>query len=262
MPLPIPDKGRVLYSEQNVTPPTYLNAPSAYDLYLYPEVGSSDRAVLVVYTTVQFQFVNGKSAGGATLTWTAAEKKVYAQTFCDTVYDVWDDRFRLTDRSGNSVWKDVGVVFEVDYWVDGWTASEHWELDVKKVDQFNTSYIRPWWKTGVVDNQDVDMTVKVPATGTTSAVAQRPAAHEFAHCLGLKDEYVTDNGIHNPHWTTDKESILHSGEKVRERHYAPFAAWLTGQFETSGINRRLLKGGHKPIWYKVNGTTDMSNAKV
>jgi hypothetical protein len=262
MALPIPDKGRVLFCQKNYSPPTQGKVASAYDLYLYPEVGSSDRAVLVVYTTVQFIFVDGKSSSGTALTWAAGEQKPYAQKFVDTIFDVWDDRHRLKDTSGNAQWKDIGVVFEVDYWVGGWVASEHWELQVVKVDGWHTSFIWPRKNTGEMDNLDLDMTIKVPATGTTAAIAQRPAAHEFGHCLGLKDEYVDPEGRHNPHWTTDRESILASGEKVRERHYAPFAQWVTQQFENDGSNRRLLKGGHKPIWYKVNGTTDMSNAKV
>lgn len=262
MALPIPDKGKVLYCQQNYTPPTQITAPSAYDLTLYPEVGSTDRAVLVVYTTVQFIFVDGKSTSGTALTWTEGEKKPYVQKFVDTIFDVWDNRHRITDTSGNAQWKDIGVVFEVDYWTGGWVASEHWELQVKKVDQRNTSYIQPTLNTGEMDNLDVDMTIKVPATATTAAISQRPAAHEFGHCLGLNDEYVSPGGGHNPHWTTDRESILAMGEKVRERHYAPLADWLTRQMESGGANRLLRKNGHKPITYKVNGTTDLTTAKV
>jgi hypothetical protein len=262
MSLPIPDKGKVLYCQSNVTTPTVDKVPAAYDLTLYPEVGKSDRAVLEVYTTVQFQFVSGKTKAGTALNWTPAEKKVYAQKFCDSVFGVWDNRHRITDTSGNAQWKDVGVVFELDYWIDGWTASEHWEFEVKKVDEFNVSYVMVQQNTGVMDNQDTDSTLKFVSPDRKSDLYQRPAAHEFGHCLGFNDEYATDDNHHNMYWTWDRDSILHSGEQVRERHYATFAHWLTQQMEAGGTNRQLRKLGYKPITYKVNGTTDLTTAKV
>ena len=43
--------------------------------------------------------------------------------------------------------------------------------------------------------------------------------------LGLRDEYAEakDNAYH----TGDLDSVMNSGEVVRERHYAPFADWLS-----------------------------------
>ncbi len=262
MPLPIPDKGRVLFAEDCITTPTADKVARAYDLTLYPQVGNSDAAVLEVYTRLQFTYVNGTATDGSTLTWMPAEKKVYARKFCDAVLAVWNNRHVIKDTSGNAQWKEIAVVFDMDYWIDSVVSTRHWELQVKKVDQFSVSFIAQTKNSGVMDNQDVDMTVKIGATPTTPAVSQRPAAHEFGHCLGLNDEYVTSGGWHNPHYTWDADSVLHSGEEVRERHYAPFADWLTRQLEYSGANRLLRKNGYSTIKYKVNGTTDLTTAKL
>ena len=52
-----------------------LKVGSAYDLALFPELGSTTRAVLVVSMRVQLVFNDGKADDGSDLVWADADKK-------------------------------------------------------------------------------------------------------------------------------------------------------------------------------------------
>jgi hypothetical protein len=72
--------------------------------------------------------------------------------------------------------------------------------------------------------------------------------------LGLRDEYPSakDNGS----WEGDADSIMHSGEVVRPRHYAIFADWITDQCATlAGVSKQKIE-------FKVDGSWDMAKAKL
>jgi hypothetical protein len=49
--------------------------------------------------------------------------------------------------------------------------------------------------------------------------------HEFGHMQGLRDEY--DGDIPGRPHRSDEPSVMHRGEVIRPRHYAPLADWLT-----------------------------------
>jgi hypothetical protein len=259
MALPIPDRSKVYFRESNVSPNTGHGVKCAFDLVLYRELGTTDRGVLEVSVTMQYQFEDGKTATGEKLIWTEDEKKKYAKEFAQAIYDVWDNKHRIKSTNNNAELKDIGVVFEIYHYIDGWTTDEHWELTVIKFQPTPTEDMRvsaiDWVNNeGEMDSGDVNPVNKGANTG------QRAAAHEFGHCLGLNDEYDIAGG--NPNWKGDKNSVMHSGEVVRERHYAQFADWMTRQFEHNDVNRRLRSLGYEPIAYKVNGTTDLFNARL
>jgi hypothetical protein len=146
--------------------------------------------------------------------------------------------------------RNVGVVFDFPYFIDGWHASDDFELSVEKIESggFETSCVRYHLGNSSLDSEDI-----IPVNKGAS-MRQRGAVHEFGHMLGLRDEYASadDNMDH----TGDLDSVMNSGEVVRERHYAPFAGWLT--FQSSTIAHLL----RSPIDYKVNGTTNLANAAL
>lgn len=230
---------------QNIRPPlgSFFNGQS-YQLWLYPELGRSDRSVLVVKMTLQFQFDDG---GGA---WTQAEKNNFAHGFVDAVVSVWSEKFRITTTSTVPVTeaRDVGVVFEFPYYIDGTHLDDDFELSVRKIPpgQFQTSSCGYSIGNTYLDSEDLN------AVSKGASMNQRAAVHEFGHMLGLRDEYSAAHD--NPHHTGDLDSIMNVGEVVRRRHYAPFAGWLTAQFATAA---RLTRS---QIDYKVEGQTDMLNA--
>jgi len=98
---------------------------------VHPELGRSDRSVLVVKMILQFQFKDG--AGGS---WTMAEKNAFAHGFVDSVTAVWSEKHRLLTTSTVPVaaLRDVGVVFEFPYYIDGVHLDDDFEIEVTKID--------------------------------------------------------------------------------------------------------------------------------
>lgn len=238
---------RPILQGQNIRPPlgSFFNGQS-YWLKLFPELGRSDRGVLVVKMVLQFQFEDGD--GGS---WTSGEKNNFAHAFVDGVVAVWSEKFRITTPSSVPVReaRNVGVVFEFPYYIEGWHSDDDFELSVTKVPSNSAWQVSTCgYSSG---NTTLDSNDLRPETKGAS-MTQRDAVHEFGHMLGLRDEYAAAND--NPHHTGDVDSIMNLGELPRRRHYAPFAAWLTDKFATAAH----LSGSS--IVYKVEGQTDMSNA--
>jgi hypothetical protein len=240
---------RPILQGQNIRPPrgSWFNGQS-YWLKLYPELGRSDRSVLVVTMILQFQFDNGGDGGS----WTQAEKHNFAHGFVNAVVGAWSEKFRITTTSDVPVRhaRDVGVVFEFPYYIDGWHSDDDFELSVRKIPAggFNVSTCD--YSLGNTNLDSEDLT----PVGKGATMPQRAAVHEFGHMLGLRDEYSAAAVDPNPHHTGDLDSIMNVGEAVRPRHYAPFAGWLTAQFATAA---RLTRS---TIDYKVDGTVNMTNA--
>ena len=244
----IPDKSQPILHGQNIRPPrgSWFNG-QAYWMNLYPELGKSDRSVLVVKMILQFQFVDGD--GGS---WTSTEKDKFAHGYLDSIVAAWGERFRITTTSTVPVKhaRDVGVVFNFPYYIDGIHTDDDFELEVKKIPAggFNVSTCGYSMGNTYLDSEDV------VAVDKGASMKQRGTVHEFGHMLGLRDEYTGAKVDPNPHHTGDLDSIMNSGEVVRQRHYAPFAGWLTDKFSVAA----RLAGS--PIEYKVEGSTDMNNA--
>jgi hypothetical protein len=242
------DSSRPILKGQNIRPPlgSFFNGQS-YWLTLYPEMGKSDRSVLVVKMILQFQFDDGENGS-----WTQAEKDSYSHTFVDSVIAVWNDKFRITSTSSVLVpmARDVGVIFEFPYYIDGWHADDDFEISVKKVPagKFEHSSCNYNWGNSYLHTESINYWNK----GGT--MKQRPAVHEFGHMLGLRDEYP--NAKDNMNHPGDIDSIMYWGELVRERHYAPFAGWLT---EKHAATAHLTSS---EIDYKVNGKTNLANAAL
>ena len=243
----IPDRSRALIEGQNIRPPlgSFFNGQS-YWIKLHPELGRSDRSVMVVKMILQFQFNDGP--GGS---WTSGEKDTFAHGFVDGVVGVWAEKFRITTTSTVpvSAARDVGVIFDFPYYIDGWHSDDDFELSVEKL-----SASAPWqvsvcgYSAGntTLDSNDLRAETK------GASMTQRDAVHEFGHMLGLRDEYTAAND--NRNHLGDLDSIMNVGEAARKRHYAPFAAWLTDKFAVAAH----LAGS--AINYKVDGDTDLSNA--
>ncbi len=234
--------------------PMYVNpfgaAAGRYRLALYPELGRKDRSVLVIGTTLQFQFKDGDSG----LKWGAGEQKKFADDAVAAIKSVWDDKWRITTTSTavRAPFRDVGVIFVPKTYINGTHIDDDFEVVVKKIPRLtdSKSEIRAPLGNAWLDSEDL-----YPAYKGDSI--QRPVVHEFGHMLGLKDEYDRRGGsAPNPNWLSDKQSIMHSGERVRPRHYVPFATWLTRQLAT------VAKLTTRDVSYKVDGMWDASNARL
>jgi hypothetical protein len=243
----VPDRTNRILEGQNIRPPlgSFFNG-QAYRLALYPEAGRSDRSVLVVRMVLQFQFSDG--SGGS---WTGSEKEAFAHGFVDNVIAAWADKFRITTTSSIPVRhaRDVGVIFEFPYYIDGWHSDDDFELAITKVPSsagWQVSTCAYSSGNTTLDSNDLRAETK------GASMTQCDAVHEFGHMLGLRDEYPAAND--NPNHTGDSDSMMNVGQAVRQRHYAPFAAWLSEKYAVAAHLSR------SEINYKVEGTTDMSNA--
>ncbi len=241
----IPNRAVPVKTGINVKTPLSLLGGESYRLALYPELGSSTASVLVVSMTIQFKFEDGDK-----LKWTAAEKNTFAADFVNAVKSVWNNKFRITTTSTvvATPYRDVGVQFDFTTYIDGWHISEDYELSVTKIPSgdFQVSCVNYTFGNAQLDSEDL------VAVSKGASMKQRGAVHEFGHMLGLRDEYPAAKA--NTSWTGDADSIMHSGEVVRPRHYVPFATWLTSKHETAAHLTRSR------IDYKVDGRWDKSNA--
>lgn len=237
------------WSGQNIRPPlgSFFNGQS-YWIKVYPELGNSNRSVMVVSMILQFQYSDGP--GGA---WTPAEKTKFANEFCWAVKEVWDEKHRLTTTSTvpTKALQDVGVVFDLRYYIDGFHVTDDFEIGITKQPSDAAWMVSSCGYSSsetTLDSNDLRPETK------GASMKQRDAVHEFGHMLGLRDEYAAAKS--NLNHLGDLDSIMNVGETVRDRHYAPFAAWLN---EKASILARL-RG--TTIEYKVNGIKDMSNAAL
>jgi len=258
---PQPDFSRVICRETNVRMPAGLRTVAACDITAYYEQGSQNKGVIYVLAICSLNFKNGTaSSGGGTLTWTSAQKTDFMTEMRKLIYWTWSDKHRITTASVVPAVTDYGVIVDVRLTENMSSLSHsHWNLDVKKVDAWDQSSVYgdgggfAWNGKGNFDSQDVVAVAK--ASGHTT---QRAAVHEFGHMIGLRDEYPSADGTaeDNPNWLPDIQSVMHSGETVRDRHYAMLADWMTKKHSTMQVEKNAF------IDFKVNGTVSLLNAKL
>jgi hypothetical protein len=258
-----PSVSQLIYSEVNVKPSAGLAPRASYDAALYVDQAGAPKGVLVITICLQYRFEDGVSEQDATkgqkLTWTDDEKQKFADGFRSICYAVWNNRFRITTTSTVTNVTDIGVEIDIQNVVDKFTINNHWKATVKKKDIFQRSSVNDW--SGGADFASVDLNAFMkytPPSAPAPSAPQRTSPHEFGHMLGHRDEYVNPDGSipGTSAWTSDSDSIMYAGEKVRERHYAMFAAWISDQFSTVA----KLSGG--TIAFKVSGAWDLSNSNL
>ncbi len=252
-----PDFARPLMSGVNVKTPISMLGGEAYRLTLYPDLGRDDRSVLVIGMTLQFQF----EAADNGLKWFASEQRKFVDGSIGAIKSVWDDKWRITTGSTapQRRLRDVGVMFALKTYTDGWHTDDDFEIAVKKVPPGTADEGVTQYRKG---NASMNST-GLDALDRGGPTTQRAMVHEFGHMLGLNDEYDTqptflDNLRQEPNrnWLSDQNSIMNVGERVRPRHYVPFATWLTQQLAT------VAKLTTTSVAYKVDGIWDATNAQL
>jgi hypothetical protein len=252
-----PDFARPLMGGVNVKTPIALTGGKVYRLNLYPELGRDDRSVLVVGMTLQFQFEEADNG----LKWFLSEQKKFVDGAVAAIKSVWDNKWRITTSSTapHRRLRDVGVLFALKTYIDGWHSDDDFEITVKKVPAGTPDSAEVKYRLG---NASM-MNSANDAKNRGGPMKQRAIVHEFGHMLGLNDEYDTnpdffDNLRHTPNrsWLSDTGSVMNAGERVRPRHYVPFATWLTQQLAT------VAKLTTSDVSYKVDGVWDATNARL
>jgi hypothetical protein len=250
----IPNKSKRLFEEINVDVPAGLKTSDAYDAALYEEIGKPGRGVLVITVICSFKFKEGKDKSGGALGWVGGDKTDFMTKFRTDVPAAWGEQFRITTTSSVPAVTDVGVIFDIKTAEDMSVVSHsHWNLNVTKVGEWKTSSVDSCG--GVVWNGEVTLdSLDFRPENKGGPNKQRGAVHEFGHMLGHRDEYPEAKA--NTNWVADLDAVMNAGEKIRERHYAMFAGWITEQYKVAAHLAR------EAIDWKVSGTTDVFNAKL
>jgi hypothetical protein len=250
----LPDWGKLIKQEQNVhVRGGGLDLSRAYDLMLYAELGKPGRAVLVVRVIAAMTYNDGKDTSGAALSWTATEKTNFVADITKAINDVWAEKHRITTTSNGVAFPDVGVIFDLQFKDDlSILSHSHRNITVTKAVEYKRSTTSDWWFELGRNNTANWWSHAAQPFQKGASHPQRVCVHEFGHVLGHRDEYPTKVG--NPNWLNDDDSVMHSGEYVRERHYALFAEWLTRQ--------HAIVNSNPPIEFKVNGVTTTVTAKL
>ena len=246
----IPNMSKRLFQERNVDTPDGSKLTSAYDAALYEEMSKPGRGVLVITVICSVDFKNGS---GAAATWTAADKTDFMTKLRDTCATAWSEQHRITTTSTVPSVKDVGVTLDVQVKESMFVLSHsHWNVNAAKVTAAQTSDTTGG---GVIANGVVNLdTLDFTPENKGASMKMTPVVHEFGHMLGHRDEYTA--AADNMNWTADTDAIMNLGARIRERHYAMFAAWLTKQYKSAASTTG------KAIDWKVNGSTDLFNAKL
>jgi hypothetical protein len=253
----IPDKGKMYFVERNVDIPGITRPSSAYDLGLYAELGASDRAVLICTVIANLTYKDGDN-----LAWTGVEKTKFTADLKSTLISVWQEKHTLQTTTPTILpYKKISVIFDLQF-SEGLsaTAHSHWNITITKIPpaDFKTSSVSDGNLAGILNGRATFDSNDLQATDKGGTEKQYPAAHEFGHILGYKDEYLNAKGKpeDNASWTTDLVSIMNCGSTVQARHYIWFADWCNRQCATIGA---LSK---QPIDWKVDGTVNLATALV
>ncbi len=265
-----PDYSQRIFRQRNVRPRGVaasafdLRAPGTYNLGLYVAEGSSlharnTRGVLVVHIVVSFVFENTRFGD-----WLPGQSEAFIHQYRRIIHRVWSDKYPLTTDSRFISMDTVQVsvhleTIDVTGQEERDESTTHWTLWVRKVANWAGSWTRGSSRHGLSDSGDVQANRFQP--GTPNQTQQRAVAHEFGHMLGLRDEYSNSTGgvLDNPHHLRDFNSVMNTGEAVAERHYAPFAEWVSLKWRSTDHGERAQAAG-QPILFRVAGAVDTSNA--
>jgi hypothetical protein len=176
--------------------------------------------------------------------WSAEQRRTFRREFRRLIQGGWSDKFRIkTDHALPDI-DDIGV--RVMLSLDGGPGA-HFQLHLVNITgdvPFTSGVRRAGGDGNMASFDDGDI---APSEDTQQVVC----VHEFGHMIGLPDEYaqwdedapasadapeaVLVGGRHYgryyypgvPHWASDVHSIMHLGMRVRPRHYAHLARWVT-----------------------------------
>lgn len=221
-------------------------------------------SILVVRLNLQLYFASGlgrRTDNSAQFGWNDNEKRQFTRKIVGWKYSnppvvglidqYWNNRFYLTAKKGRyrktAVLFDVRTLTDVESWVgqttsakdaETWNWSDDFEIEFRKT------------TTDVVTNYKggIDYDILLPAGCIDSTFKGYKLWHHFGHLLGLLDESdIRHKSPHSENYLKEKDSIMHSGNKVKWRHYWPFAQWLHSQ---------------TGVWYKVSdGTKEYDKAE-
>jgi len=160
---------------------------------------------------------------GAGLTaWTDAEKRDFHRRADHSVWAGWSNRATLSATGTSDFARRFAshpIPINLDIrWV---TSDQHWSVNVTKISRGTFRQSNVQWNARVINLDTEDFTTRTICSGTPRVcTTQVPVAHEFGHAVGNTavlvrgDEYVSTS----PN-AADHGSMLHSGHRLRSRHF-------------------------------------------
>ncbi len=223
--------GEVVAHEGDVTGGD-LKANDAYDLTLVRQADGN--FILVMSMKLQFFF---DDVGASK--WTKEEKTKFVTDWERVVRATWDNMILKGLPNGKVV--KLQVMFSTQI---GGFMLDHWEISVRKTpagSQFR-SYVNTVTGNVALTINDNQVTVRsVRGQGNYSQVT---SVHEFAHMLGLDDEYgPLFGGKKGPHGG-DYGSLLNIGSNVRSRHTNHMVLWIDkalGRYTEKSASKKAAK---------------------
>jgi hypothetical protein len=233
----------------------------AYDLTLYQESGTTDRAVLEVAVIMNMTFDN--KYGG---TWKPKDKTDFISDATNAIRDGWSEKFQIINTNPKGTYKQAGVLFKPKLQEGmGILSHSHWNVTVQI--RTPSAIYRPGTKPGggssVSNGTSLwysDGLTALTPYGAPTSFTRRSTVHEFGHMLGYRDEYPIPPGdptwLYNPFHSGDKDSIMYWGETIMPRHYVFLADWISFQWMKKDPANCFAND------WKVSGTIDLTNAKL
>jgi hypothetical protein len=176
--------------------------------------------ILIIYMRIKITYTDRTNQY-----WTFIDKDTFEKNFREKVNKKWGSSniktlYNLSSR------KTISLDFRFSLNRAAIFTYNHWTLNVVKLrkGEWAQSYVTSSLRTGDFDNNDFDYVKKSART------YQRGIIHEFGHMLGLDDEY--NLGVH----ISDLESVMNSGETIRQRHRAVYILWLEKTLREKNIH--------------------------
>jgi hypothetical protein len=208
-----PVTGELVASESDVTGGE-LHVNDAYDLSLY-RLTNGDFALLLAMKVQFFFTANGLKE------WNVTEKKDFIAEWDRTVRTTWDGILLRALPDGKQVFLRLDFVTQIEGFM-----LDHWEITVRKVPRgtdFRSEVNTFWGNVSLTQDDNKVIVRNVRAMGNFS---QTTSVHEFAHMLGLDDEYGPLFGGDPGPNANDYGSLLNIGNNVRNRHKTFLILWL------------------------------------
>lgn len=205
-----PPTARDLYFNNRITP--------AFDLLFVQN--SNGNYNLIVYMRIKIIYINRTDQY-----WTFIDEDVFEKNFRQNINKKWGSS-NIKTLSNTRSKKTISLDFRFSLNRNNTFSFNHWTINVVKLrkGEWAQSYVTRSLRSGNFDTNDFDFVKKSVKTH------QRGIVHEFGHMLGLGDEY--NSGVH----VSDLDSIMNSGETIRQRHRAIYMQWLEKTLREKNIH--------------------------
>lgn len=216
-------------------------AGGLYDIYFVETLGGPRTIALM---KLCFRFSSEGKEG-----WSDRKEAIaFATRWQTEIQKKYNTKSLTTTPSGRI----VGLEFHFRSSISNPTPGDHWLIDVVKVPkgQFYTSNVErahdnTVGRTTLYSNDLSSVTRQKEG----HSYKQRPAIHEFAHMIDLRDEYADEcdaNGLRpdgfkcnavprDPRYIRDYPSVANSGEQIRPRHLEAIRNWTNAVTPLSPI---------------------------